>query len=112
MRRLFWTADRANEVYRLTACRWSRPGCTVTAGFMRPSCGWEQRCRVVLLSNSYEETVREFLRQLALPERSARSAAVRTSPNGMIASLQALDPALLARPEALISIGEPRLQTI
>lgn len=66
----------------------------------------EQRCRVVLLSNSYEETVREFLRQLGFAGAFREICSSANKPYGMIASLQALDPALLARPEALISIGD------
>ena len=60
----------------------------------------EQRCRVVLLSNSYEETVREFLRQLGFAGAFREICSSANKPYGMIASLQALDPALLARPEA------------
>ena len=49
---------------------------------------------------------REFLRQLGFAGAFREICSSANKPYGMIASLQALDPALLARPEALISIGD------
>ena len=56
--------DRANEVYRLTRLQMEQAGMHGDRGLYEAIMRLEQRCRVVLLSNSYEETVREFLRQL------------------------------------------------
>lgn len=53
--------DRANEVYRLTRLQMERAGMHGDRGLYEAIMRLEQRCRVVLLSNSYEETVREFL---------------------------------------------------
>ena len=98
--------DRANEVYRLTRLQMERAGMHGDRGLYEAIMRLEQRCRVVLLSNSYEETVREFLRQLGFAGAFREICSSANKPYGMIASLQALDPALLARPEALISIGD------
>ena len=98
--------DRANEVYRLTRLQMEQAGMHGDRGLYEAIMRLEQRCRVVLLSNSYEETVREFLRQLGFAGAFREICSSANKPYGMIASLQALDPALLARPEALISIGD------
>ena len=50
--------------------------------------------------------MREFLRQLGFAGAFREICSSADKPYGMIASLQALDPALLARPEILISIGD------
>lgn len=98
--------DRANEVYRLTRLQMEQAGMHGDRGLYEAIMRLEQRCRVVLLSNSYEETVREFLRQLGFAGAFREICSSANKPYGMIASLQALDPALLPRPEALISIGD------
>ena len=98
--------DRANEVYRLTRLQMEQTGMHGDRGLYEAIMRLEQRCRVVLLSNSYEETVREFLRQLGFAGAFREICSSANKPYGMIASLQALDPALLVRPEALISIGD------
>ena len=98
--------DRANEVYRLTRLQMEQAGMHGDRGLYEAIMRLEQRCRVVLLSNSYEETVREFLRQLGFAGAFREICSSANKPYGMIASLQALDPALLARPEAA-AIGNP-----
>ncbi len=50
--------DRANEVYRLTRLQMEQAGMHGDRGLYEAIMRLEQRCRVVLLSNSYEETVR------------------------------------------------------
>ena len=95
--------DRANEVYRLTRLQMERAGMHGDRGLYEAIMRLEQRCRVVLLSNSYEETVREFLRQLGFAGAFREICSSANKPYGMIASLQALDPALLAH-------RRPRLQ--
>ena len=60
--------DRANEVYRLTRLQMEQAGMHGDRGLYEAIMRLEQRCRVVLLSNSYEETVREFLRQLGFAD--------------------------------------------
>lgn len=99
--------DRANEVYRLTRLQMERAGMHGDRGLYEAIMRLEQRCRVVLLSNSYEETV---------PGVPAAAWLCRSVPRDLQQCEQALRhdrepgrpsiPALLARPEALISIGD------
>lgn len=98
--------DRANTVYRQTRIQMEQAGMHGDRALSEAIVRLEQRCRVVLLSNSYEQTVREFLRQLGFSGVFHEICSSANKPYGMIARLKALDPALLARPEALISIGD------
>lgn len=73
--------DRANEVYRLTRLQMEQAGMHGDRGLYEAIMRLEQRCRVVLLSNSYEETVREFLQAARLCRSVPRGLQpVRTSP--------------------------------
>lgn len=78
--------DRANEVYRLTRLQMEQAGMHGDRGLYEAIMRLEQRCRVVLLSNSYEETVPGVPAAARLCRmRSAEICSSANKPYGMIA---------------------------
>jgi len=65
-----------------------------------------QRCNVILMSNSYAETAREFLRQLGYDGLFPKVIYSANKPFAMIAKVEELDQTLFAQPRTVLSIGD------
>lgn len=97
---------RADEVYRQTRVEMEREGMEGNTRLRDALIALQKRRRVILLSNSYRETVLEFLRQLGFEDAFREICPSARKPYGMIDSLRALAPELLEQPERLLSIGD------
>lgn len=64
------------------------------------------RRRVVLLSNSYQNTVEEFLKQLGMAHTFPVLCCSANKPADMIRNLHRAVPEAAARPQAVVSIGD------
>ncbi len=64
------------------------------------------QCNVVLMSNSYEATAQEFLRQLGYEGIFPCLCSSANKPVDMIAQLERIDPQILAEPATVLSIGD------
>lgn len=98
--------ERSDFVYRSTRESMERKGMQGSLRLKQALTSLQQRCRVILLSNSYEATVREFLRQLGFDGVFREICSSAHKPFGMIESLRKLDPEVLRRPQTLLSIGD------
>lgn len=65
-----------------------------------------KRCNVILMSNSYEETAQEFLRQLGYDDLFPLICSSANKPFDMITKLEEVDPVIFEQPETVISIGD------
>ena len=98
--------SRADEVYRSTRVEMEREGMEGNLRLRDAVAALQKRKRVILLSNSYRQTVLEFLRQLGFEGVFREICPSARKPYGMLESLRALDPELLAQPEQVLSIGD------
>lgn len=78
-------------------------GCPQLTQAVRALC---MRCDVVLLSNSYQSTVEEFLRQIGMEGAFPTVCCSANKPFDMIRNLSAVAPDALKKPHTLISIGD------
>ncbi|NLU25023.1 MAG: HAD family hydrolase [Clostridiales bacterium] len=98
---------RSDEVYHETRLCMERAGMLHGNPRLRASIlALQQRCRVLLMSNSYQQTVEEFLRQLDYGDIFPTICYSARKPGGMVESLRRTDPSILCHPEKLISIGD------
>ena len=65
-----------------------------------------RRHSVVLLSNSYQDTVKEFLKQLGMEHTFPLLCCSANKPADMICNLHRALPGAAARPQAVVSIGD------
>lgn len=65
-----------------------------------------KRCNVILMSNSYEATAKEFLRQLDYENVFPRICCSANKPFDMISNLKKIDPAIFEHPDTILSIGD------
>lgn len=98
--------DRSNAIYRQTRQCMERAGMHGNPALRKAIIALHRRCRVILISNSYEQTVQEFLRQLDYSDVFSTICYSAHKPYGMIENLQHVDPLLLQHPQDLISIGD------
>lgn len=98
--------DRSNAVYRQTRQCMEQAGMHGNPRLRGAIISLQSRCRVILMSNSYEQTVEEFLRQLDFSGVFSTICYNAHKPYEMIDSLRRTDATLLEHPENLISIGD------
>lgn len=65
-----------------------------------------KRCNVLLMSNSYEATIKEFLRQLDYENVFPRICSSSNKPFAMIDNLKKIDSTIFEHPDAILSIGD------
>lgn len=65
-----------------------------------------KRCNVLLMSNSYEATTKEFLRQLDFENVFPRICCSANKPFDMINNLKKIDPTIFEHSEEILSIGD------
>lgn len=97
---------RSDEIYHRIRHHMEQAGMHGNSRLRQAIIDLQKRCRVILVSNSYQETVDEFLRQLGFSGVFQTVCYSARKPSGMIESLGNTDPALLQKPQNLISIGD------
>lgn len=98
--------ERSDLVYFQTRRCMEQAGMSGSARLRSSLLALRERCRIVLMSNSYPQTVDEFLRQLGFSDIFPIICSSACKPRKMLESLEKADPAILERPELLISIGD------
>ncbi len=97
---------RNEAVFRRTRRKMEQDGiqgCPELALAIRALARWHS---VVLLSNSYQDTVKEFLKQLGMEHTFPLLCCSANKPADMICNLHRALPGAAARPQAVVSIGD------
>jgi len=97
---------RSDELYRQIRRQMEQKGMQGSPRLRQAIIDLQKRTRAVLVSNSYRQTVDEFLRQLGFSGIFQTVCCSARKPYGMIESLRKTDPNLLQDPQNLISIGD------
>ena len=97
---------RGDEVFFQTRRKMERDGIVGYPQLTQAIRALGQRCNVVLLSNSYQSTVEEFLRQIGMEETFPIVCYSSNKPFEMIQNLKAVAPYAVEHPQTLISIGD------
>jgi len=97
---------RGDALYRRMRCKMEQDGMTGSPRLKQAISRLAGRCDVIMMSNSYEATVLEFLRQLGFEGLFPCICASANKPHGMIGALVARRPDVFARAETVVSIGD------
>ena len=97
---------RENQVYRLTRDKMSRDGMSGSVRLKEAILALGQRCHTVLLTNSYEETALDFLRQLGFDGVFTDAVYSADKPYGMARNLARRRPELYDEPESFLTVGD------
>ncbi len=99
-------ADRCNEVYRRTRAKMEEDGMCGDAVLFEAIKRAGERYETVLLSNSYEKTAREFMRQLGFDGAFDRMGFSANKPYGLVEALREQCPRALDEPQSVLTIGD------
>ncbi len=97
---------RADSVYRRTRTQMERDRMSGNERLKQAISKLCERRRVLLMSNSYEQTAQEFLHQLGYDGLFPHLFCSANKPHGMIARLEEFDPNLFRAPETVLAIGD------
>ena len=98
--------ERRDLIYRRARRRMEEEGMGGSIVLKTAISDLSKRCNVILMSNSYEETAQEFLRQLGYNDLFPLICSSANKPFDMIRKLEQIDPAIFEQPETVISIGD------
>jgi len=97
---------RTEQVYRRTRQKMEKDGMKGDPRLRRMLIELSKRFTVILASNSYEETAKDFLQQLGFDEVFLHAIYSANKPFDLHKNLVREFPAVLSRPSALVSIGD------
>lgn len=97
---------RQDLIYRKTREKMEQRGMEGNVKLKKAIVELTTRCNVILLSNSYEQTAREFLRQLGFARVFPVLGSSANKPFEMISKLEELDANIFSEPQAVLSIGD------
>lgn len=97
---------RRDLIYRRARRRMEEQGMSGSAALKTAIRDLSERCKVILMSNSYAETAHEFLRQLGYDDLFPLTCSSANKPFDMITRLEEVDPLIFSEPETVISIGD------
>lgn len=97
---------RNEDVFRRTRRKMEQDGIVGCPALAEEIRRLARRRRVVLLSNSYRDTVEEFLRQLGMEDTFPTLCCSANKPADMIRTLYRAVPAAAENPRGMVSIGD------
>lgn len=98
--------DRCNAVYRKTRAKMEADGMRGNAVLLEAVLRAGKRFDTVLLSNSYEQTAREFMRQLGFEGAFDRMGFGANKPYGLVEALRLQCPRALDEPQSVLTVGD------
>lgn len=98
--------EQVDAVYRRTRDKMSADGMTGDAHLKKTILEVNKKYNTILLSNSYQSTALEFLKQLNFENVFENIVYSANKPFGMVDALYKQDPTLFENPESILSIGD------
>ncbi len=98
--------QRGDVIYRRVRSHMEQEGMVGNHRLKEAIYNLSQHCKVILMSNSYEATAKEFLRQLGYEDVFPNLCSSANKPFDMVPKLEELDPQVFAEPETVLSIGD------
>lgn len=98
--------ERRDAIYRQTRRRMEEEGMVGNYPLKNAIQELVRSYHVILMSNSYEDTAQEFLRQLGFHDLFPMICSSANKPFDMIKKLEQIDPAIFDNPETVLSIGD------
>ena len=97
---------RGDVIYRRVRESMEQEGMVGNPRLKAAISGLSSHFNVILMSNSYEDTAQEFLRQLGYENVFSNLGSSANKPFDMITRLEQIAPQILAEPETILSIGD------
>lgn len=98
--------DRGEIIYRRTRGKMEQDGMKGNPRLKKAIVNLSQRHDIILMSNSYKDTVIEFLHQLDFDNIFQYICSSANKPFEIIENLNKIDPEILKAPENIIAIGD------